>query len=245
MDTNPSSDDLLSGDPTDPRGLLDVITSRYDLAQEEVHIGMRTFTMTVVRDPDLLLERVTPAQFAQDERLPYWAELWTSSLALARSCLEENDFHGKHVLELGCGVGLVGLSAASGGAHVVMTDYEHDALLFTQYNAAVNLSPDVVRKQIQLHHLDWRAPGLMGQYDAVLGADILYERSLHEPLLRILDEALVPGGRVVLTDPERSMALAFLDAARERGYTCETHTSGCRRRGRVSTVTRYMLQRFP
>ncbi len=110
--------------------------------------------MTVVRDPDVLLERVTPVQFAQDERLPYWAELWTSSFALARFCLEENGFRGKRVLELGCGVGLVGLSAASGGAHVVMTDYEHDALLFSLYNAMVNLTPDVVREQIGGHVLN-------------------------------------------------------------------------------------------
>jgi predicted nicotinamide N-methyase len=224
---------------------MDIIASRYDLAQEEVNIGVRTFTMTVVRDPDVLLERVTPAQFAQDERLPYWAELWTSSLALARFCLEEIDFRGKRVLELGCGVGLVGLSAASGGAHVVMSDYEHDALLFSQYNALVNLTPAVVRKRIHFRHLDWRAPGLMGQYDAVLGADILYERSLHGPLLRVLDEALAPGGRVVLTDPERPMAREFVAAAHERDYSCDAQTSSWRRRGRVSTVTRYMLRRSP
>jgi len=243
MATNPSSDDLLPDDPANPCSLLNAMASRYDLAQEDVDIGVRTFTMTVVRDPDVLLERVTPAQFAQDERLPYWAELWTSSLALARFCLEENAFRGKRVLELGCGVGLVGLSAASGGARVVMTDYEHDALLFSQYNAMVNLPPDVVRRQIRIRHLDWRAPSLTGRFDTVLGADILYERSLHGPLLRVLDEALVPGGSVVLTDPERSMACEFVRAAREHGYSCETHTSQWERGWRVSTVTRYTLGR--
>ena len=43
--------------------------------------------------------------------MPYWAELWSSSLALAR-VMAVRPLRGVPVLELGCGLGLVALAAA-------------------------------------------------------------------------------------------------------------------------------------
>jgi predicted nicotinamide N-methyase len=110
--------------------------------------------------------------FDRDERLPYWAELWPSAVALARY-LSERDLGGTRVIELGCGVGLPTVVALARGARVLATDHYEAALAFTAYNASTNLylEPEVSA-------LDWRWPDLegIGTFDLVLAADVLYER---------------------------------------------------------------------
>ena len=86
--------------------------------------------MAVVRQPEKLLDDISVDEFARDERLPYWAELWTSSIVMGEHILQDPSFRGAALLELGCGVGLAGIAAARAGAQVTMTDYDDDALLF-------------------------------------------------------------------------------------------------------------------
>ncbi|HSU09647.1 MAG TPA: hypothetical protein VLK57_10630, partial [Pseudonocardia sp.] len=57
---------------------------------------------------------------ANDEYPPYWAELWPSSIALARAVAAAAPV-GARVLELGCGLGLPSITAALCGAHVLAT----------------------------------------------------------------------------------------------------------------------------
>ena len=35
-----------------------------------------------VRDPDVLIDELDPDAFQEDERLPYWAEIWPSAMGL-------------------------------------------------------------------------------------------------------------------------------------------------------------------
>ena len=51
----------------------------------------------------------------KDERIPYWAELWASALALSQYLVASKiDFQGKKVLEIGAGFGLQNALKASG-----------------------------------------------------------------------------------------------------------------------------------
>jgi predicted nicotinamide N-methyase len=197
-------------------GLYREILARFDVRREAVSLGGKAFALLVVRDSNLLLERLTPEAFAVDERLPYWADLWSSSLEMARWCLEDLDLKGLRVLELGCGVGLAGIVASASGAHVTMTDYEEDALLFARYNVQANMGaiglPPVVCP------LDWRVPPAGVRFDVVLGADIVYERTRFGDLLLLFDGILAPGGCVLLTEPGRSTGRDFVALARQAGY---------------------------
>ena len=74
---------------------------------------------------DLLEEE----DFEHEERLPYWAELWPSAVALARY-LSQKDLSGKRAAELGCGVGLPTVVALDRGALVLATDHNEAALDF-------------------------------------------------------------------------------------------------------------------
>src|SRR5205085_7908035 len=67
------------------------------------------------RDPEALLSE---EEFARDEFLPYWAELWPSALELA-AVVEARELRGMRVLELGCGLGVPSLVAARAGALVL------------------------------------------------------------------------------------------------------------------------------
>jgi len=125
--------------------------------------------------PDALLDEEA---FARDEFLPYWAELWPAATALAAAL---PDVAGLRVVELGCGLGLPSLVAAARGADVTATDWAEDAVQLLRENAARNGL--VVRAEVR----DWREPW-PERFDAVLAADVLYERRNVEPLLERLRE---------------------------------------------------------
>ena len=63
--------------------------------------------------------------FADDEFLPYWAELWPAAHALAAAL---PPVAGLRVVELGCGLGLPSLVAAARGADVTATDWAPEAV---------------------------------------------------------------------------------------------------------------------
>ena len=152
--------------------------------------------------------------FDRDERLPYWAELWPSALALARH-LSERDLAGTSVIELGCGVGLPSVLALVRGASVLATDYYEAALAFTAYNARANvdLEPEV-------SVLDWRESDIegVGVFDLVLAADVLYEAKNAAALADLVPKLLAPGGEAIMADPRRDESPIFLDAMEEQGF---------------------------
>lgn len=150
-----------------------------------------------------ILARMTPEDFGPDERMPYWAALWPGSYALADYQAELGSLAGKRVLELGCGLALNGILAAMLGAEVTVTDWFREAMALAQANAALN--------GVQLHTvwMDWNTPPTDQRYDLVLGADLLYERRNHAPILAALPILLAPGGVALLSDPGRPHLPAF------------------------------------
>jgi predicted nicotinamide N-methyase len=136
--------------------------------------------------------------------MPYWAELWPSSLALAEALPERLD--GLDVIELGCGLGVPSLVAAARGACVTAVDWAAEAVDLLRENADRN---GIALRAV---HADWS--GVEGPFDLVLGADLLYEERNGDALLEVLP-ALAP--RVLLADPGRSTARGFFEEAR-RGW---------------------------
>ena len=116
--------------------------------------------------------------FADDEFLPYWAELWPAALALAGGL---PDVAGLRVVELGCGLGVPALVAAARGADVTAVDWADDAIELLRENAARNGL--VLRAELR----DWREPW-DERFDLALAADVLYERRNVEPVLARLRE---------------------------------------------------------
>ena len=85
------------------------------------------------------------------------------------------------MLELGCGLGLPSLVAATRGAVVTATDWASDAVELLRRNAGRNQL--VLRSEVH----DWREPWAE-EFDLVLAADVLYEQRNVEPLLSRIRE---------------------------------------------------------
>jgi len=220
------------------------LATRYDLHREVFDIAGHHFEMMVVRDSYALVDAIAPEAFAANDRLPYWADLWTSSLELARWCLTDPSVAGASVLEIGCGVGLAGIAAARAGASVLMTDVDPEALRFARYNALKNLPDPVPGSSLSMGVLDWDAPGALEPVDLILGGDVIYERSTFSRLLDLFDLALRPNGVAVLTDPDRAIGRAFLERAAERGYRIRSEIQPVLRGSMQTTVVRSHLMRL-
>src|SRR3954465_9682236 len=87
------------------------LPSPTDLVEETVVVGDDPISLLRPRDSDELLEEEA---FEQEEFLPYWAELWPSSVALARA-VGARALRGAPTLELGCGLGLASIAPARAG----------------------------------------------------------------------------------------------------------------------------------
>ncbi len=163
-----------------------------------VRVGDVDLALSRPADPEDLLDEDA---FANDEFLPYWAELWPAGLALARA-LPAN-LTGLTVVELGCGLGVPSLVAAARGAHVTATDWASDAIELLSENASRN------GLALEAKHADWR--DLDGTFDLVLAADLLYERRNVAPLVELLPR-LAPEALVALAGrPYEDEFLAAVD----------------------------------
>ena len=187
-----------------------------ELTETLVEVGDKVYRMTYPAAADALIDE---EEFAQDERLPYWADLWPSSVALARHVSEEEHMAGRRAIELGCGVGLPSVIALARGADIVATDHYEAALDFARYNALVNLG-----RELHTRLLDWRAPRKQssGYFDLVLIADVLYEQRNVAALTALIPTLLTPDGEVLLADPGRKDVPVFLEGMRDMGYGYST-----------------------
>jgi predicted nicotinamide N-methyase len=170
--------------------------------------------ITKIADLEVLLETIDPVTFAEDERIPYWAELWPSAVAMANYVTKRPDLAVWRVLELGCGLGLVGIVAALQGAHVLCTDYEPAALAFAHHNARRNAC-----RQVRFRMVDWRHPALHRRYEYILASDVVYEARNFGPLVALLQRFLARGGSALFSEPGRANAVPFFALLRQRGFT--------------------------
>ena len=142
----------------------------------------------------------------QDDRIPYWADLWHSGLALAEYLLREKVVTpAMSVTEIGCGLGLPGLVAATQGGDVLFTDYLPEALEQVAYNWSLNL-PGEARSLV----MDWRSPLQEAKAQLLLAADVAYEKRAFEPLLNAFAALSVTGGRIIVTEPGRERTSGWL-----------------------------------
>lgn len=187
---------------------------RYQTTDICLDVGGRQVRMTKIADFEALLEDIDPVTFAEEERLPYWAELWPSAVALARYSAQHLCLAGRRVVELGCGLGLVGVVASLQGARVLCTDYEAEALAFARYNARHNAC-----HQVRFRLVDWHRPALRRRYDVIFASDVIYEARHFEALVALLQRYLARGGYAIFAEPGRSNAVPFFALLRQRGFT--------------------------
>ena len=190
---------------SDRQGLL----ARFEVKTSVVEINGEQISLVHPKDADSLIDE---AAFNKDERLPYWADVWPSSIALARA-VRSMPGEGRTLLELGCGVGLVAAAALRAGFEVTVSDYYDDALAFARMNGAANAS-----REPKTMILDWRhLPTAIPAFDIVVAADVLYETAYGEVVARAIATTLARDGRALIADPGRVGSPAFFEALRDVG----------------------------
>lgn len=103
--------------------------------------------------------------------------------------------HGKRVLELGCGTGVVGLTAACLGAQAVLTD-RSSTIVQTQRTIEDNQALlEAAGGSAMAAVLEWGAEGPLQpqveqKLDVIVGADLIYARRDIAPLAATLDQVL-------------------------------------------------------
>ena len=145
------------------------------------------------------------------DNFPLWAKIWEASGVLASylTGLPPNPM--KTMLEIGCGLGMVGIAAARAGHRITMTELNPDALNFARANALANDCP-----QIAIERLDWNAPHLDGRFDTIVGSETVYKTEDIDGLEAMFDRYLNPGGTIILAEGIRRTGVDFWDRMRDR-----------------------------
>ncbi|KAL6548589.1 hypothetical protein OROGR_008534 [Orobanche gracilis] len=148
--------------------------------------------------------------------------MWDSGIVMGKFLehsveLGEVSLHGKKVVELGSGCGLVGCIAALLGAQVILTDLP-DRMKLLKKNVETNLYGDV-RGTAMVKQLTW-ADNLDSDFtdptpDFVFGSDVVYSEGAAMDLLETLVQLCGKQATVILAGELRNDAILeyFLEAA--------------------------------
>jgi predicted nicotinamide N-methyase len=195
---------------------------QYNMKSQTEKIGSITLNIECLDNLDHTIDEVfkhlEKAGNPQDleELCPYFGVIWPAARALSEHLCElpKEDIYNKRVLELGCGLALPSMVCSRLGAHVLATDFHPEVPRFLTKNIELN----------QIHNLEylrinWETENPpMGEFDRVIGSDILYERRYPDPLAKTIRQLLVPGGEVIITDPGRPYLQGFVDAMQRQGF---------------------------
>ncbi|MCB9880653.1 MAG: methyltransferase [Planctomycetes bacterium] len=193
-----------------PKAQQDPILRGFDLRRSKISLKGGRLSIVAPTSMEPLVAKMTELDDRRrNERMPFWAEIWPSSVGLARWLARSGNLDGCSVLDLGCGVGVAGAAAAwLGAAEVEFADFFEEALAFAVFNARENQAGTPA---IGSRLFDWTKDRLDRRFDRVLAGDILYEPRYHEPIRVLLSRVLAEEGEAVLVDPCRSVADPFFE----------------------------------
>jgi ETFB lysine methyltransferase len=181
--------------------------------ERHVQVADRAYRLILPASPDAFLDDpAVQARNRRDDYMPYWPYLWPASLKMAEQIARHPWTPQQTALEIGCGIGLVGIAALDRGLDVVFSDHQQEAVDLAVFNARQNGHPNAEGLL-----LDWRSP-VDRKFSVILGCDVIYEAGSHAPILNLFEHMLAPNGYAWLCDPGRQAALGFVREAQNRSY---------------------------
>jgi len=200
---------------------VDVNAHGYEVETTGYQIGPASFRIRALRDrqqfsdPDGCAERIGISSACW----PIFGVVWPAGLALAEE-MTRFPVMGKHILEVGCGIGLPSLVLQQRGADITACDYHPLAEEFLRQNTDLNgLSP------IPFFNAPWLNPVVeLGRFDLIIGSDLLYERNHPALLAGFLADHARPTCQILLADPGRHRCSEISAKLTSQGYRrTETH----------------------
>lgn len=140
--------------------------------------------------------------------------VWPASRILAAT-VSVLELDGKRVLEIGCGLALSSIILHKMGINITASDYHPLAKEFLDENV---LSNNMVPIKFQTGNWEVENP-LLGEYDMIIGSDILYEPAHSESVSRFIDIHSDTNVEVIIVDPNRGNRAKFTKKMIALGYT--------------------------
>lgn len=190
--------------PNITKGPLEEFFAAYETAVREMTVRGQNYTFRVPLGIDRFVDADDPMR-----NFPLWARIWKASWILADHLAGMPMEAAGSILEIGSGLGVASIVAASKGHRVTMTEYDEDALAFARANAAINGC-----HAVNIQRLDWHAPVFEEPFDTIAGSEVLYHERDFDSLLNLFSGFLKPGGQIILAMKPRRSAMMFFDRAR-------------------------------
>ena len=213
---------------------------KYPSDIHKLELAGRQVRFLEIRNPEALFDNLLSQGLehddVKDERIPYWAELWPSAIGLATHILQGPSLKGRNVLEIGCGLGLPSIAAGLSGADVTFTDYLEEALDSARANWKLNMDRDA-----DFRLLDWRHPSKEDSTDFLLASDVAYEQRSFLPLVEFFKTTVQPGGTILLSEPGRKYAQAWIGQLASAGFPGRRFVYPVTRWGVLTQVNVYEL----
>lgn len=178
---------------------LESFHQEYDTTASELVINGRKFQVLLPKD---LNRFINTRDVFHD--FPLWAKIWPASWVLAGYLAEMPVASAKKTIEIGGGIGLVSIVAASFGHDITLTESNPDALQFARANALVNGCP-----QLPIRELDWNRPQLKDSVDYIVASEVAYKKKDLQPLLSLFKHCLNTDGEVFLAGEMRRVSKDF------------------------------------
>jgi predicted nicotinamide N-methyase len=210
------------------------LNRKYILELIEQPIGGHSYKIYKIFDIDQMLDKIAEESNA-DEHIPYWTELWPSSIALGEF-IQTQKIKGMNVLGIGSGVAATEMVARKLGAKVVLSDNQEDALRIAELNWIMNFN-----ESPQILQLDWRHPEISRQFEILLASDVAYEQRLFWPLIDTFQKLLSPSGVIFLSEPNRTIARDFFELLEKKGFELEGHNQRIFYKSRDTDISVYRI----
>ncbi len=167
---------------------LEEFYKTYETETTDIVVNRRKFYLLLPKD---LFRFINPHDVFHE--FPLWAKIWRASWVLSSYLADMPVDANKQFLEVGGGVGLVSIVAATFGHRITLSEYNPDALNFARANAICNNCP-----HLPVMHLDWLHPQLNKQFDCIVGSEVVYKKTYLDALLQLFKSHVKPGGEIII-----------------------------------------------
>lgn len=206
--------------------LLAQAKGKFRIAFEPLRVGSTELSFLQITNMASYLESLAAKTHGgEGVELPLWAKIWPTALLASVFVQKIPPRPESRMLEIGTGVGVVGLFAAAAGHRVLLTDINPESLLFTRINAVKNELAD----HAEVASADFTRDRLGEKFGLIVGCEVLYRQEAQMPLLDFLKAHIQPGpdSEIILAvDQTRSAPAFFREASKDFHVGAKTFNLG-------------------